>query len=160
MGIRATVQEGGKPPESSLGRGPLGGGRGPGGSTGEGARDSAQGRGPPPPADTLSPSLAPVALDTQHSTASVPGQVSPGTSRLPGPGPDPLLSPAPSAPPLSFPNRKPGSWAWRLGLPHLPSLSRHPSLSSSVHSYFRAPEFQPNHLKTALTRETVHGVLH
>ena len=157
MGIRATVQEGGKPPESSLGRGPPGGGRGPRGSIGEGARDSVWGRSPPPPADTLSPFLAPVALDTQCSTVSVPGQVPRETPRT---RPGPASFPGSLRPAIEFSKRETRVLGLASGSPSSAILKQASQSVQFCPFLLPAPEFQPNHLKTALTRETVHRVLH
>ena len=142
MGIRATIQEGGKTAESSLGRGHPGGGLGPwGAAQSEEGRDSAWGGGGGkvhlcPRTRSALPWLQ--RLWTQ-STAELPPQA----RSLQGPHDSQDLAqtrffpPAPSAPPLSFPSQKPGSWARCLCPPHLPSLSRHSSLSSSVYSCCR-----------------------
>lgn len=95
MGIRATIQEGGKTAESSLGRGHPGGGLGPWGAVhGEEGRDSRGREGPPLP---RTHSALPGSSGFGHR-AQQSFYPRPGLSR----DPDPLLSPGTLRPATEF----------------------------------------------------------
>lgn len=123
MGIRATIQDVGKTPESSLGRGHPGGGLSPwGAAQGEEGRDSTGRRSTSAPGTRSA--LPWFQRLWTRSTAELPPQarsLQGPRARPQGPGPDPLLSPGSLRPATEFSIRKLGSWA-SVCLPRLPAI--------------------------------------
>lgn len=124
MGIRATIQDVGKTPESSLGRGHPGGGLSPwGAAQGEEDRDSARGEGPPLPPGHAQPFPGSSAFGHGAEKSFRP---KPGLSRDLERDPQDLAQtcffpPAPSALPLSFPSGNQGPGPASVSLACLPS---------------------------------------